>query len=204
MIFISISGKAVFFQRKYLRTDATRILSWTLTLVIVLLAIGFPIVAILSWIFDITPEGLKKTEPARVAKGKDQPEPVKRKLRISDLIIVVLVVVVVILAYPRVFKSKASLRAMTIPVTIVDEFGENEKHLEQCPLVGNHLTGFSGLLARRGVRRGLPDHKEPATQSSGHEKPASGGPYRPVSIVPTLARCSASRFAPRREEPSSL
>jgi tetratricopeptide (TPR) repeat protein/TolB-like protein len=107
-------------------SPALQLPSWTLTLVIVLLAIGFPIVGILSWIFDITPEGLKKTEPARVDMGKDQPEPVKRKLRISELIIVVLVVVVLILVYPRIFKSKASLRAMTVPVTIVDEFGENK------------------------------------------------------------------------------
>ena len=36
--------------------------NWTLNLVIVLLSIGFPIAVIFSWIFDITPEGLKKTE----------------------------------------------------------------------------------------------------------------------------------------------
>ena len=35
---------------------------WTLNLVIVLLSIGFPITVILSWIFDITPEGVVKTE----------------------------------------------------------------------------------------------------------------------------------------------
>jgi adenylate cyclase len=34
---------------------------WTVTLIIVLLIIGFPITAIFSWIFDITPEGLIKT-----------------------------------------------------------------------------------------------------------------------------------------------
>jgi hypothetical protein len=43
---------------------------WTTTLVILLLAIGLPITAILSWIFDVTPEGLKKTEPIKVGKEK--------------------------------------------------------------------------------------------------------------------------------------
>ncbi len=33
---------------------------WTVTFIIVLLIIGFPIAVIFSWIFDITPEGLKK------------------------------------------------------------------------------------------------------------------------------------------------
>ncbi|MCD6596330.1 MAG: hypothetical protein J7L04_01505 [Bacteroidales bacterium] len=35
---------------------------WTVTFIIVLLIIGFPISVILSWIFDLTPEGVKKTE----------------------------------------------------------------------------------------------------------------------------------------------
>lgn len=34
--------------------------SWTTTLVIVLLSVGFPIAVILSWIFDVTPEGVRK------------------------------------------------------------------------------------------------------------------------------------------------
>ena len=36
---------------------------WTPTLVILLLVVGFPITVILSWIFDVTPEGVRKTEP---------------------------------------------------------------------------------------------------------------------------------------------
>ena len=35
---------------------------WTVTFVIVLLIVGFPITLILSWIFDITPKGVEKTE----------------------------------------------------------------------------------------------------------------------------------------------
>ncbi|NIV18051.1 MAG: tetratricopeptide repeat protein [Woeseiaceae bacterium] len=35
---------------------------WTETLIIVILAIGFPIAIIFAWAFELTPEGLKKTE----------------------------------------------------------------------------------------------------------------------------------------------
>ena len=35
---------------------------WTPRLVILLLIVGFPIAAILSWIFDMTPEGIKHGE----------------------------------------------------------------------------------------------------------------------------------------------
>ena len=78
---------------------------WTVTFIIVLIIIGFPITVIFSWIFDITPEGVKKTESIEVAKEPEPPSaPVKRRLKVSDLIIAVLVVVVVILAYPKIFK----------------------------------------------------------------------------------------------------
>ncbi len=39
--------------------------SWTLGFVIVILCIGFIISVILSWIYDITPEGVQKTKPSR-------------------------------------------------------------------------------------------------------------------------------------------
>lgn len=38
---------------------------WTVTFVMILLAVGFPIAMIFSWIFDVTPEGLEKTKPSR-------------------------------------------------------------------------------------------------------------------------------------------
>ena len=83
---------------------------WTVTFIIVLLIIGFPIAVILSWIFDVTPEGIKKTEPANAPKEKEQlPAPSKSRFKTSDAIIAVLIVVVVILAYPKVFKKEKNL-----------------------------------------------------------------------------------------------
>lgn len=38
--------------------------SWALRLVIILLLIGFPIALILAWAFDVTPQGIRTTEPA--------------------------------------------------------------------------------------------------------------------------------------------
>jgi TolB-like protein len=86
---------------------------WTVTFIIILLIIGFPIAIILSWIFDVTPEGIKKTEPAKVAKEKEvELKSARRKFRASDVIIAILVVAVVILVYPKIFKKDklASLR----------------------------------------------------------------------------------------------
>lgn len=75
---------------------------WTATLVILLLITGFPIVAVLSWIFDVTPEGLKKTEVLEEEEPVNQ-HAERRRIRISNLVIAALVVVIGILVYPRIF-----------------------------------------------------------------------------------------------------
>ncbi len=78
---------------------------WTIKFILVLLCIGFIITVIVSWIYDITPKGIEKTKPVKVAKGKeDIPELSKRKLRFSDIIIAVLLVAVIVLVYPKIFK----------------------------------------------------------------------------------------------------
>ena len=47
---------------------------WALGLVIMLIIICFPVALIVSWIFDVTPEGIKKTEPFKVVKEKETVE----------------------------------------------------------------------------------------------------------------------------------
>ncbi|TFH21419.1 MAG: hypothetical protein E4H10_15450 [Bacteroidia bacterium] len=71
-------------------------------MIIILLIVGFPIAIIFSWIFDFTPEGVKKAEPIEEIKEQELPlPPVKRRLKVSDVIIVVLFVIVCILIYPK-------------------------------------------------------------------------------------------------------
>ncbi len=45
---------------------------WTGAFVIVLLCIGFIISVFLSWVYDITPSGVKKTKPVSALKHTDQ------------------------------------------------------------------------------------------------------------------------------------
>ena len=79
---------------------------WTVTFIIILLIVGFPITIILSWIFDITPEGVKKTKPVEeIQLNESEIIPVRRGLKISDGVIALLVVVVCVLIYPKIFKK---------------------------------------------------------------------------------------------------
>jgi len=79
---------------------------WTITFVIVLLIAGFPITLILSWIFDITPKGVEKTESANENETQQGGAEIKkRKLKASDLAIAVLILIVCILIYPKLFQK---------------------------------------------------------------------------------------------------
>ncbi|HEY4757747.1 MAG TPA: hypothetical protein VIH43_04255, partial [Chthoniobacterales bacterium] len=40
--------------------------NWVVRLVIVLVAAGFPIALVIAWAFELTPEGIKRTEDVRV------------------------------------------------------------------------------------------------------------------------------------------
>jgi len=103
---------------------------WTMKLVVVLLIIGFIVSLILSWNYDFSPEGLKKTELAVLAKEKKKAaaNPAKRKLKASDVVIAVLAIAVGVLAYPRIFTGSGNLNAMTRSVTVYNEYGEKEIH----------------------------------------------------------------------------
>src|ERR1700720_1469579 len=42
--------------------------NWAIRLIVLLIIIGFPIALILAWAFELTPEGLKRTEDVDLAK----------------------------------------------------------------------------------------------------------------------------------------
>jgi len=87
---------------------------WVATLIILLLAIGFPIAAILAWIFDFTPEGIVRTVPVEKPEQKEpEIKPTrKRRLKASDFVIAALIVIVAVLAWPKIF-NRNSLESLS-------------------------------------------------------------------------------------------
>jgi TolB-like protein/Flp pilus assembly protein TadD len=59
--------------------------NWAIRLVIVALVLGFPVALLLSWAFDLTPEGIKRTdevEPPIVAPRAAVPEPPEKSIAV--------------------------------------------------------------------------------------------------------------------------
>src|SRR2546425_12920540 len=48
--------------------------NWAVRLVVLLVAIGFPIALVLAWAFELTPEGLQRTEAAQDTPARSSPK----------------------------------------------------------------------------------------------------------------------------------
>ncbi len=88
--------------------DPLNLPRWVGTLIVIILSAGFPVTAILAWIFDLTPEGITKTESYEESEGKEIIKaPARRRLKASDVAMAVMAVVIVILAWPKIFGKDA-------------------------------------------------------------------------------------------------
>ena len=65
---------------------------WVMKMIIIILIIGFPVTIILSWIFDIGPEGIERTLP-RDENSATETQPISVKLVIGSLVLIILLVI---------------------------------------------------------------------------------------------------------------
>ena len=72
--------------------------AWTDTLVIVLLAIGFPVALILSWAFDVTPEGIKPAQKQKT-DGASSQSPIATFIYVSQGLVLIAVAFLLIDQY---------------------------------------------------------------------------------------------------------
>jgi TolB-like protein/Tfp pilus assembly protein PilF len=84
--------------------------NWAIRLVIMLLVLGFPIALVLAWAFELTPEGIKRTEEVDLSKS------IRRKTgrKLDFLIIAVLLLVIAALLFQR-FHAKVSPAVSSSP-----------------------------------------------------------------------------------------
>jgi TolB-like protein/Tfp pilus assembly protein PilF len=100
--------------------------NWCVRLVIVLLALGFPIAMILAWAYELTPEGLKRTEEVPAQKSVVH----KTGRKLDALIIVVLLGVIGFLVYQRFYRRESAADRMekSIAVLPFDNFSDDKEN----------------------------------------------------------------------------
>jgi adenylate cyclase len=67
---------------------------WTAQLVVLLVLLGFPVAVILAWAFEVTPDGIRRTEPATSGEARP-PEQTRRVGRSLDFVIIGVLVLAV-------------------------------------------------------------------------------------------------------------
>lgn len=171
-------------------TQPLNLPQWTPRLLILILIIGFPLTAILSWIFDLTPEGFKKTESYEDLYSEEDPGRSRRKLKISDIVIALLMVAVGVLLYPRIFNKDKfeSIRDEDGRISIAVLPFENQTGNSDLDYLGQ---GISSLIIN-----GLGSSKELSVRDDHtmHEVLSSLERMESAGLSPTLAR-KAARLA---------
>jgi len=91
---------------------------WTMSLVLVLMGIGFPIAAILAWLYDITPDGVIRT-------SDEIGSPAPHKPFTSNIIIAVLIVIIVgLLVYPKIQEGGEVEETPSIAILLIENIGD--------------------------------------------------------------------------------
>src|SRR3954471_2405220 len=100
--------------------------SWCVRLVIVLLLLGFPVAMILAWAYELTPEGIKRSEDVEPTEAARRP--VTQRLNLT--IIAVLTCAVAFLIYQRYHSSPAAagIPEKSIAVLPFDNFSDDKEN----------------------------------------------------------------------------
>jgi TolB-like protein/Tfp pilus assembly protein PilF len=80
---------------------------WTVRLVVILLVIGFPVAVLCAWVYELTPEGIRRTVPAASpeVRGEHAHRDIGRKL--NTVIIAVLVLAVALMGWRLLTERRA-------------------------------------------------------------------------------------------------
>ena len=109
---------------------------WTVTFVMILLAVGFPVALIFSWIFDVTPEGIEKTKPAHEVWDREKTN-VPNSWRIATYVSIVVIVGLVVL---NIFSNRIGTKNESLETSIAVLPFENMSVDEEYSHMGDAIT----------------------------------------------------------------
>ncbi|PYL67002.1 MAG: hypothetical protein DMF28_10175, partial [Verrucomicrobia bacterium] len=157
--------------------------NWTVRLVVLLLIIGFPIALIIAWAFEVTPEGIKRTEAADAAGQRS---------RGGAWIYIVLIGAAVSVGLFFVGRYTAG-RATPQPASAELRRGEQS---EAAPAVPGKSIAVLPLLNESG------DPKDEYFSDGLSEELIAA--LAQISGLKVIGRSSSFRFKDRKEEPKTI
>jgi TolB-like protein/Tfp pilus assembly protein PilF len=133
VITVYAAAAFVILQLVEILAPSLRLPEWTMNLILVLLIVGFIIAVILSWIYDVHPEGgIVKTEPSHKVKEEDIPKLSNSWKIASYFSFVVIVGLIVLNIIPRTGSSKEKVildKSIAVLPFINDSQDKDNEHL---------------------------------------------------------------------------
>jgi tetratricopeptide (TPR) repeat protein len=126
---------------------------WTATFIIIILAVGFPIAAVFSWFFDITPGGIEVTKPVS-DKKKHTTEAELRKWKSTTLIsfIVIIALIMYNIISGTIGAESAGKQEKSITVLPIECRNDEKELLLQGEMytdyINGTLTGIENIILR--------------------------------------------------------
>jgi TolB-like protein/tetratricopeptide (TPR) repeat protein len=107
----------IILQLSQILSDSLSLPEWTMTLIIIILAVGFPVAAVFSWFFDITPGGIEKTQPLTAKKRQkiqSQLRAWKGTTMISFIVIIALIIFNIVSKRIEVMEIKRTTKSIAV------------------------------------------------------------------------------------------
>ena len=118
-------------------TEPLHLPEWVPTLVIVLLAIGFLISIVMSWVYDITPEGLQKTKPS-TKDGADAKQHASIGWKISTYTSILIIIAFVLFYFINSIKKSSEISKLEKSIAVLPF--ENWNSDEEFAYLGDAIT----------------------------------------------------------------
>lgn len=117
--------------------DPLKLPDWTLSMVIVLLVIGFLLTVVLSWIYDVTPEGIQRTRPVKPTESILN-SPSSRAWKISTYISILIIISFVGIYIVSNLKKSNEISKLEKSIAVLPF--ENWSYAEEFSHLGNAIS----------------------------------------------------------------
>jgi tetratricopeptide (TPR) repeat protein len=147
---------------------------WTSTLLIIIIVTGFPVAAIFSWFFDITPGGIKVTKPLKTSERQR----IESELKRWRWITMVSIIVIILLIFFNIIRSQLES----------EEIKKSEKSIAVLTfesLSPDSLLPFPGEVVASIIRSKLNQSQEFSVTSP---LATSGHSWKKMSVTETARR----------------